>query len=1015
MTKRMLGLVLFFLLSAAAFAQENCTNLIDDDGDGLIDCQDPDCGGNNACKIAPACNQPYIYYMPPIYGDKTANCDIFGADDIVLTTLNSTASVTVFRGDGSIYQNLILPVADPVNVPFPNTGVGSDQIIKPNLNTIMNNAGLIITSDQPIQITYRLLSRPGCNNYNQDILQVHGNPALGYAFFVGTQTDANGLTYGAGPREKHFASVMATEDNTLVTFTVPGTVLMEGSPNASANTTADWNGTRSVTLNRGQSYTIGTRNEDPNRTISGTKVVANKPIVVNGGSHHTRNSQSGNADAGLAQLVPTTALSNRYSLVDGGNPSSSKDYLVIVGVKNNTTLRVNGVSGATDARGNIMPAILNSASVATYYLGDTPFAPYTIEASAPIYVYHVSSQTQGEYGMELLPPLDPCLGTRKVDFEKPGTQTRAIVYVPNNGLSSLQFRGQPYTAFAATINGNKANAIPGTDYSFVVFENASILSVGNNRISCSKKMQVAVLAFTGGTGNYAYYSDYLKNIEIYDPVTQLPTSSYLAGTVTPGASITHCVSMGGCGANNAIVTAIAGNGGTVSIQGNRTCITYTMNNTSPCFSEVVTLQIANEFGITSNVCLKFNSSNTNIATPPVQLLPVTQVCSGGNLSLNGTSTSSSGINNPAGYVWTTPAGAIITGPILTINNIQLNQAGNYLVKITDLAGCVKQIATIVAVVNCTNNDNDGVNNLIDADDDNDGILDINEPGGNGLADADGDAIFNYQDADYCTANGGGALVNGICRLFDADGDGIINQFDLDSDNDGIPDAIEAGGVDQNGDGLLDGADANNDGLTDNVAPGGLPSLDSDGDGRPNSVDLDSDNDGITDIIEVGGPDVNNDGRVDSFSDSGNGFADAYDLSKNGIPLTTTGPDANNNGRADNYPTDNNDQDAVPNFLDVDSDNDGLTDTREAGGSDANGDGRIDGFVDTNSDGWSDPLATSPLANRDLDGDGLPNYLDLDSDNDGLPDVSEMNGSDGNTDGVIGTAPFTEPMVMDFRM
>ncbi len=1001
--------LLFFSLSS--FSQENCTNGVDDDGDGLIDCQDPDCGNSSVCKISPSCTQPYIYYMPPIYGDKVSVCDIFGSDDIVLTTLNSQATVTISRGDGTVYQNVILPAASPVSVPFPNSGVNSDQVLNPSINTTLSSAGLIITSDQPLQITYRLLSRPGCNNYNQDIMQIHGNPALGYAFFVGTQTDANGFTF-FGSTEKHFAAVMATEDNTQITFTVPTTVSMEGSPDATANTTTDWNGSRTITLNTGQSYVIGTANEDPNRTISGTKIISDKPIVVNSGSQHTRNSQSGDADAGLAQLVPTTALATKYSVIDGGNTSGAKDYIIIVAVKNGTNFTVNGTSGATDGLGNVMPTTLNSGSVATYYFTNTLFAPYTVVASQPVYVFHVSSQTAGEYGMELLPALDPCLGTKKVDFGKPGTETRAIVYVPNSGLSSLQFNGQPYTALASTINGLQVNPIPGTDYSTVVFQNAQILASGNNRVSCEKKMQVAVLAFTGGTGNYAYYSDYLKNVEIYDPVTQLPTSAYLAGTVSPSTPITHCVSMGGCGADNAIVSAIASNGGTVSVQGNRTCITYTMNNTTPCFSEVVTLKVLNEFGISSNVCLRFNSSTTNITTPPAQLLPVTQVCKDATLTLDGTSTSPSGIGNPAGYVWTTPLGTIVNGPILSIPNIQLNGAGNYILSITDLAGCLKKTTAVVAVFNCTNNDNDAVSDLTDPDDDNDGILDVNEPGGNGLLDADGDLIFDYKDPDYCSANGGGALVNGVCPLFDADGDGVINQFDLDSDNDGIPDVVEVGGVDQNGDGILDGTDANNDGMIDSLPIGGLANLDSDGDNIPNSIDLDSDNDGIPDIIEVGGKDVNNDGRVDGFTDTGNGLADAYDLSKNGIPLTSTGPDTDNNGTANSYLADNQDKDARPNFLDVDSDNDGLTDTREAGGTDANGDGRIDGsenplIGDANRDGWLDLLATTPLPIKDSDSDGLANYLDIDSDGDGLPDVLEMNGIDPNNDGIIGNTPFVD--------
>jgi len=53
--------------------------------------------------------------------------------------------------------------------------------------------------------------------------------------------------------------------------------------------------------------------------------------------------------------------------------------------------------------------------------------------------------------------------------------------------------------------------------------------------------------------------------------------------------------------------------------------------------------------------------------------------------------------------------------------------------------------------------------------------------------------------------------------------------------------------------------------------------DFDGDGIPNSYDLDSDNDGIYDIIEAGGTDINNDGLVDNNNDSDqDGMVDIYD-------------------------------------------------------------------------------------------------------------------------------------------
>ena len=130
-------------------------------------------------------------------------------------------------------------------------------------------------------------------------------------------------------------------------------------------------------------------------------------------------------------------------------------------------------------------------------------------------------------------------------------------------------------------------------------------------------------------------------------------------------------------------------------------------------------------------------------------------------------------------------------------------------------------------------------------------------------DSDNDGIPNYLDTTFpgrVDSNG-----DGIDDRFDMDLDGIINMLDLDSDNDGIADVVEAGGVDVNGDGKIDNfTDTDNDGLSQNVDGNntgarlsgvGLGPVDLDGDGKPSAIDLDSDGDGIPDVVECGGPDA----------------------------------------------------------------------------------------------------------------------------------------------------------------
>ena len=166
---------------------------------------------------------------------------------------------------------------------------------------------------------------------------------------------------------------------------------------------------------------------------------------------------------------------------------------------------------------------------------------------------------------------------------------------------------------------------------------------------------------------------------------------------------------------------------------------------------------------------------------------------------------------------------------------------------------------------------------------------------------------------------------------DTDSDGIPDYLDIDSDDDGIPDNVEA----QTTAGYIppSGIDTNNNGLDDAYDNGGvgLIPVDTDGDGLPDYVDDDSDNDNVPDFIE------------------------GHDFDLDGIPDVT--------------------------FIGSDKDNDGLDDGFEGGTA-------IDRDV---NDEMDDPVNDLP----NTDGDSESDYRDTDDDDDGTPTIDEDANGDGD--------------------
>jgi hypothetical protein len=345
-------------------------------------------------------------------------------------------------------------------------------------------------------------------------------------------------------------------------------------------------------------------------------------------------------------------------------------------------------------------------------------------------------------------------------------------------------------------------------------------------------------------------------------------------------------------------------------------------------------------------------------------------------------------------------------------------------------------------------DNDGVLDST-TDTDNDGIIDLVDANNGGtalpVADTDGDGHPDYididDDGDGIPTTAEDTDNDGDPTNDDADGDGTPNYLDLDSDNDGILDVVEAGhgATDANGDGMVDG-DVGANGLANVVetsADSGTIDYtirDFDGDGTPDYLDTDSDGDGVYDVVEAGGQDADNDGVLDSTTDTdndgiidlvdannggtalpvadtdGDGHPDYIDIDDDGDGIPTTAEDTDNDGDPTN---DDADGDGTPNYLDLDSDNDGILDVVEAGhgATDANGDGMVDGDVGAN--GLANVVETSADSGtidytiRDFDGDGTPDYLDTDSDGDGVYDVVEAGGQDADNDGVLDSTTDTD--------
>lgn len=300
----------------------------------------------------------------------------------------------------------------------------------------------------------------------------------------------------------------------------------------------------------------------------------------------------------------------------------------------------------------------------------------------------------------------------------------------------------------------------------------------------------------------------------------------------------------------------------------------------------------------------------------------------------------------------------------------------------DLAFCTSTDSDMDGIPNtvecpstpCVDTDGDAMPDAMDTDSDNDGTLDIVDPG----------------RVDPCVPSTTAAACVG-----DLDGDGTPNGMDPKPADPCVPDAnvLACGTGDRDGDGHTNATEC----------PGLIGCPDTDGDGKADYDDMDSDGDGASDLSDPGRldpcvPDID-------YVGCARGDADQDGLD-NGTECPNPRQCSDSNG------------DGKPDYQDPDQDGDGSYDGVDPAPRDpcvpnatllvcATGDGDGDGAPNQSDPFPRDPCIPDPnavtCAAGDRDGDGLSNGFEcpagincVDTDGDGKPDVED---SDSDSDGV----------------
>jgi hypothetical protein len=449
-----------------------------------------------------------IHYVPPFFAVENVDSHFV----YFSTSENLTFPITIIDGDGQLISTVTISNTNPQRYFLGKAYSGRGPILRDSLNKVLTYDGLVFKAAQPFFANVR--HKQSAQGFS---LTTKGAKALGTLFRTGHVYNNSTLPNVKG----HTIGVMASEDNTSITFSdISSGVVFLNTPTSGTPVTSN---NITITLNKGESYVIGTEQDDSLNTnnqngVNGTLVSSNKPIAVNTGSW-LGGASSSSRDIGLDQIVPYELIGKEYIFVRGNGDQNTERPLVVA-IADNTPFYINN----------------EATPYTTLNTGEYVFIPESkfsvgenmyVYSSKDFYMYQtMSGDNTAAVGMIFIPPLS-CIGGDEVtipEAEQLGTSTISITAIS----------GSP--VFVNGVQITNSSPVLGTS-DWVTYKINNL--VGDVTVSSVSKINVALLTTEGLRGAAGYFSGFRPSMEISE------ASSYIELYLTASRTDTLKVNQSG--------------------------------------------------------------------------------------------------------------------------------------------------------------------------------------------------------------------------------------------------------------------------------------------------------------------------------------------------------------------------------------------------------------------------------------------------------------------------------------